>query len=144
MVESKRSSEPISTVGEDARRYESAFVSYASTDRTKVLERVQVLPRFGVRVLQDVLKLEPGERWARSLYRLIDESDIVLLFWSTAAKRSKRVRGEVRYALKRQHGDEFAPPAIGPVIIEGPPVPRPWKEVAHLHFNDRMIYLMER
>jgi hypothetical protein len=143
MVESKRSSEPISTVGEDARRYESAFVSYASTDRTKVLERVQVLPRFGVRVLQDVLKLEPGERWARSLYRLIDESDIVLLFWSTAAKRSKRVRGEVRYALKRQHGDEFAPPAIGPVIIEGPPVPRPWKEVAYLHFSDRMIYLME-
>ena len=117
-----------------------AFVSYASADRTKVLERVQVLPMFGVRTFQDVLDLAPGERWEQSLYRHIDESDIVLLFWSKAAKRSKWVRKEVRYALDRKHGDEIAPPEIGPVIIEGPPVPRPWKELAYLHFNDRIIY----
>jgi TIR domain len=91
-----------------------------------------------------VLNLEPGERWERSLYRHIDESDIVLLFWSKAAKKSKWVRKEVRYALERKHGNEFAPPEIGPVLIEGPPVPRPWKELAYLHFNDPRIYLMDR
>jgi hypothetical protein len=132
----------ISAVGEAAKRYEMAFVSYASADRTKVLERVQVLPMFGVRTFQDTLNLEPGERWKQSLYRHIDESDIVLLFWSKAAKRSKWVRKEVRYALDRKHGDASAPPEIGPVIIEGPPVPRPWKELAYLHFNDRIIYFM--
>jgi molecular chaperone DnaK len=134
----------ISAVGEAARRYEMAFVSYASEDRTKVLERVQVLPVVGVRTFQDVLDLGPGERWENSLYRHIDESDIVLLFWSNAAKRSKWVRREVRYALDRKHGDVFAPPEIGPVIIEGPPVPRPWKELSELHFNDRIIYFMDR
>jgi hypothetical protein len=88
-----------------------------------VLERLQLLPILGVRTFQDVLDLTPGERWERSLYRHIDISDIVLLFWSNAGKRSKWVRKEVRYALDRKHGDEFALPEIGPVIIEGPPVP---------------------
>jgi hypothetical protein len=134
----------ISAVGEAAKRYEMAFVSYATADRAKVLERVQVLPMFGVRTFQDVLDLGPGERWEQSLYRHIDESDIVLLFWSKAAKRSKWVRKEVRYALDRKHGDASEPPEIGPVLIEGPPVPRPWKELAHLHFNDRIIYFMNR
>jgi TIR domain len=138
-----RSARSISVVGDDARRYEMAFVSYASEDRTIVLERVQVLPLFGVRIFVDVLDVEPGERWERGLYRHIDESDIVLLFWSSAAKRSKWVRRELRYALDRKQGDERAAPAIGPVIIEGPPVPTPWKELAYLHFNDRMIYFME-
>jgi tetratricopeptide (TPR) repeat protein len=133
-----------SAVGESAKRYETAFISYASADRTKVLERVQILPMFGVRTFQDVLDLGPGERWEKSLYRHIDECDIVLLFWSNAAKRSKWVRKEVQYALDRKCGDESAPPEIGPVIIEGPPVPRPWKELSYLHFNDRMIYFMNR
>ena len=64
--------------------------------------------------------------------------------WSNAAKQSKWVRKEVLYALDRKHGDECAPPEVGPVIIEGPPIPRPWKELAHLHFNDLRIYLMDR
>ena len=140
----KRQTGSTVAVGGAARRYEMAFISYASEDRTTVLERVQVLSTVGVRTFQDVLNLEPGERWERSLYRHIDESDIVLLFWSNAAKKSKWVRKEVQYALKRKHGDEFAPPEIGPVLIEGPPVPRPWKELAYLHFNDPRIYLMDR
>jgi TIR domain len=135
---------PSSAVGQDARRYEMAFISYASADRATVLERVQVLQAVGVRTFQDVLNLEPGERWERSLYRHIDESDVVLLFWSKAARKSKWVRREVRYALDRKRGDEFAPPEIGPVIIEGPPVPRPWKELAYLHFNDPRIYIIDR
>jgi molecular chaperone DnaK len=143
-VNQERPSLPLSAVGQAAKRYQIAFISYASEDRTTVLERVQVLPTIGVRTFQDVLDLEPGERWERSLYQHIDQSDIVLLFWSSAAKRSTWVRKEVQYALARKHGDEFAPPEIGPVIIEGPPVPRPWKELAHLHFNDRRIYLLDR
>jgi hypothetical protein len=139
-----RLTQPISAVGQAASRYQRAFISYASEDRTAVLERVQVLPTVGVRTFQDVLDLEPGERWQRSLYRHIDESDIILLFWSKAAKRSKWVRKEVRYALERKHGDEFAPPEISPVLIQGPPVPRPWRELTYLHFNDPRIYIMDR
>lgn len=33
-------------------------------------------------------------------------------------------------------------PAIRPVILEGPPIVEPWEELAHLHFNDRLVYFM--
>jgi hypothetical protein len=130
--------------GEVARRYESAFVSYASKDRDEVLKRVQVLPTVGVRYFQDVLDLEPGDRWERRIELGIDECDIFLLFWSSEAKKSKWVRREVRHALARRAGDALAPPEIGPVIIEGPPVIEPWEELADLHFNDRVLYFMNR
>ena len=128
--------------GETARRYTAAFVSYASADRAKVLARVQMLEIAGVRYFQDVLSLEPGDRWERRLELGIDECDVFLLFWSTNAKNSEWVRKEVAYALARAGGDELAPPEIRPVILEGPPVVKPWEELAHLHFNDRLTYFM--
>lgn len=128
--------------GERARRYKRAFISYASPDRTEVLKRVQMLRLARIRYFQDVLKLEPGDRWERKLYLCIDKSDLFLLFWSTNAKESTWVLEEVRYALKRKGGDEFAPPELIPVIIEGPPIPQPPDELAHLHFNDYLLYFM--
>ena len=56
------------------------------------MKRVQMLDRLHDRLhfkyFQDVLDLEPGERWERALYRHIDESDLFLLFWSSNAKQS--------------------------------------------------------
>ena len=128
--------------GDSARRYSRAFISYASHDRDRVLSRVQMLKPLGIQFFQDVLDLEPGDRWEKQLYRHIDECDLFLLFWSSAARDSKWVMEEVKYALGRKHDDEFAPPEIHPVIIEGPPIPQPPAELAHLHFNDRIIYFM--
>jgi hypothetical protein len=122
--------------------YQRAFISYASADRAEVLKRVQMLARLRVKYFQDLLSLEPGERWERALYRHIDESDLFLLFWSTAAKESKWVMEEVRYAISRKGSDESAPPEILPVIIEGPPPVAPPNELAHLHFNDYLLYLI--
>jgi TIR domain len=133
------SSEP---QGDQARRYTAAFISYASENRAEVLERVQMLSTVGIRYFQDVLSLEPGDRWERKLELGIDECDLFLLFWSSEAKRSKWVRREVRHALARQGGDELAPPEIRPVILEGPPIVAPWKELRHLHFNDPLVYFM--
>ena len=128
--------------GDEARRYRQAFVSYASPDRAEVLRRVQLLTAVGIGWFQDVLDLEPGERWEKQLYRHIAEADLFLLFWSHAAQQSEWVRREVDHALERKHDDELAPPEIRPVIIEGPPVAAPWPELAHLHFNDRAIYVL--
>lgn len=125
-------------------RYRKAFISYASFDRSEVLKRVQMLARMEIEYFQDVLALEPGERWERSLYRHIDECDLFLLFWSNAAKASPWVIREVRYAVSRKRGDDDAPPEILPVIIEGPPVVPPPEELAHLHFDDRLLYFMPR
>jgi len=141
--QSGQSPEPLRPAGERARRYKMAFISYASPDRTEVLKRIQMLRLARIRYFQDVLRLEPGDRWEQKLYLHIDKSDLFLLFWSTNAKESKWVLKEVRYAVKRKGSDEFAPPEVMPVIIEGPPVPKPPDDLAHLHFNDYLIYFMK-
>ncbi len=87
-----RSPRPAENVTVDARRYRRAFISYASADRPEVLKRVQMLRQLGIEFFQDLLDLEPGSRWEQELYRHIDESDLFLLFWSTAARESRWVR----------------------------------------------------
>ncbi|MGE0130484.1 MAG: TIR domain-containing protein [Blastocatellales bacterium] len=126
--------------GDDARRYKYAFVSYASADRDKVLARVQMLEQFGIEYFQDILDLDPGDRWEKELYKNIDQCDLFLLFWSQHAKDSPWVMKEVEYALARKGADENAPPEIKPVIIEGPPIIPPPEKLSGLHFNDRLIY----
>jgi hypothetical protein len=125
----------------EASIYKKAFISYASSDRNEVLKRVQMLSRLRVNFFQDLLSLEPGQQWEREIYHHIDESDVFFLFWSSAAKASYWVMKEVAYAIKRKNGDETIPPAIIPIIIEGPPPVLPPAELAHLHFNDYLLYL---
>ncbi len=129
-------------LGDEACRYKQAFVSYAMKDLNEVMKRVQMLERLHVSFFQDVLDLEPGERWERKLYQHVDDCDVFMLFWSTASKESKWVTKEVQYALARKGGDDSRPPEIVPVLIEGPPVPLPNPELAHLHFNDKLLYYM--
>lgn len=138
---SSTSKEP-QLVGEVARHYRKAFVSYSSKDRIEVLKRVQGLAVTGITVFQDILNLEPGDRWEQELYRNIDECDLFLLFWSTAAKESPWVLKEVLYALERRGSDGLRSPEIIPVIIEGPPLVPPPPELQDLHFNDKLLYLM--
>lgn len=121
----------------DAKRYQKAFISYAATDRPEVLRRVQMLTASGIQYFQDVLDLDPGARWQQELYRHIDESDVLFLFWSTAARESEWVAREWRYGLEKK-GEDF----IHPVIIEGPPIIPPPPELAHLHFDDRVLYVL--
>ena len=128
-------------VGDQAKHYDVAFVSYSSKDREKVLARVQGILAAGIKWRQDILDLDPGDRWERKLYTYIDECDLFLLFWSKEAKKSEWVLKEVGYALDRKHGDDLAPPEIRPVPLELPLVEPP-KELRHLHFNDRLLYLM--
>ncbi|HKR21091.1 MAG TPA: toll/interleukin-1 receptor domain-containing protein, partial [Pyrinomonadaceae bacterium] len=125
------------------KRYEYAFISYASPDRSEVLKRVQMLSRLHIDYFQDVLTLEPGDRWANALYKNIDRSDVFFLFWSSAARNSEWVMKEVRYALERKGVDEFAAPEIVPIIIEGPPPVPPPDELKHIHFNDAFIYFIK-
>ena len=127
-------------VGDDARRYRSAFLSYASTDRDQVLRGAQMLRSVEIRCFQDILELDPGDRWERKLYSFIEQSDLFLLFWSNAAKESEWVRKEVGYALQCK-GTDLDPPEIKPIILERPPS-LPWPEVAHVHFDDRLSYFI--
>jgi hypothetical protein len=124
--------------GTSAQRYNHAFLSYASADRREVLKRAQILQAAGVSFFQDTLKLDPGVRWEKAIYKNIDTCDLFLLFWSKAALESEWVIKEAEYALKRQGIGDV--PDIVPVILEDPPLPPP--SLATIHFNDRIHYLI--
>ena len=121
-----------------AEHFESYFVSYASKDRDEVLKRVQMLTRLGKEFFQDVLHLDAGDRWENKLYMKIDESDAVLLFWSSNARASEWVMRECRYTIDTKGIDHLVP-----VIIEGPPPVEPPPELEGLHLNDPLLYVME-
>ena len=122
------------------RRFRQAFVSYASQDRAEVVKRVQMCEALRLDYFQDLLSLDPGDRWEQKLYHHIDTCDVFLLFWSTAAKSSRWVGEEIGYALTRQGADPEQLPDIVPVVIEGPPGPQPPESLRHLHFADRLLY----
>ena len=128
--------------GEHARRYKRAFLSYTTPDRPEVLKHAQTLKLVGISFFQDLLNIEPGERWERRLYPEIDSCDLFLLFWSKHAVRSEWVIREAEYALRRQESDPDRLPDIRPVIIDGPPSPPPPPALQALHFNDAMRYLI--
>jgi hypothetical protein len=93
---------------------QKAFLSYSSSDRTEVLKRAQGLRAAQIEVFQDVLSLDPGERCKQQIFKRIDESDIFLLFWSQAARDSKWVLKEARYALKRKKKSALGLPSSSP------------------------------
>lgn len=124
------------------QRYRRAFVSYSSQDRIEVLKRVQGLQAAGLEVFQDVLDLEPGDRWSKELYKHIDEADSFYLFWSDNAAQSEWVAKEWRYALERSMTHPDRRPDICPVILTAPP-PMPPTELADRHFNDILAYVLK-
>jgi hypothetical protein len=126
----------------DAKAYRYAFISYASKDREEVLRRIQMLSTLKIEYFQDIMKLEPGDKWATKIYESIDKADVFFLFWSKAASESEWVLNEIRYAMNRKKGSLEDLPEILPVIIEGPPISKPPDELKDIHFNDRIIYFI--
>lgn len=78
----------------------SAFASYSSQDRARVLDRVAAIRiALGVRVFLDCHDLQPGEQWEPALAREIDACETFILFWSAAASGSRWVTWEWQRAL---------------------------------------------
>lgn len=119
-----------------------AFVSYASEDRMEVVRRIQVLKSYGIRVLMDILELEPGERWEQKLYELVRTADDFLLFWSKSSAVSTWVEKEWRLAVTYRDLSALDRPNIRIVILhKDPPVPP--AELNELHFNDSLALIID-
>jgi hypothetical protein len=120
-------------------KYRQVFISYASQDRAEVLKRVQVMSMMKLNFFQDLLTLEPGDDWEKTIYQYLDRSDAVFLFWSSHAKTSEWVEKELRYVINRREDA----PEIVPIIIEVPPPLPPPDYLKSLHFNDKIMYLIK-
>ena len=87
----------------------------------------------------DVTKLHSGEDWEQALYREIDRRDILFLCWSRNAQQSPWVDREWRYALAQKGLD-----AIEPIPLEQPDICPPPSELSRKHFNDSLLYIINR
>jgi hypothetical protein len=132
----------VAPVTEKALRFNQVFLSYASDDRVKVLEMAKILKAQKIDFFQDVLSLEPGQRWEQEIYKKIAISDAFFLFWSSNAKKSEWVMREALLALQYQKVSPDGAPYFMPIIIEGPPVVTPPRELSEIHFNDPIQHMI--
>lgn len=115
----------------------TAFASYASEDRDRVVDRVSALHSVaGLDVFLDHLSLVPGENWQERLRREIRSRDVFLLFWSSRARASTWVDWEWKTALRERGIEAILPQPLEPVTVA--PVP---PELSDLHFGDCYLLL---
>jgi hypothetical protein len=121
-------------------RFKRVFFSYARVDRDQVLAAAREYEKFGISYFQDILTLDPGERWKPRLWKEIDQCDIFVLFWSSAAKASEFVIKEADRAWRRQARNGGLQPILRPEILERP-VPLPDQDwLRAFHFDDPRHY----
>jgi TIR domain len=112
-------------VGDTARRYRSAFISYARGDFEQVSYFAQGLEQHEMDLFVDVTKAEPGEDWSGKLTQEINRADVFYLMWSSSAARSPWVDKEARHAVARSQKSNR--PVIVPMTLHrGAPPPPPF------------------
>lgn len=118
----------------------TAFISYASQDRSRVATIIQGMQkaRPDMDIFFDVESLRSGEDWESALRREIEKRDILFLCWSNYARTSEWVEKEWRYALLNKGID-----AIEPVPLVSPVECPPPEELKSKHFNDRALLYRE-
>jgi hypothetical protein len=115
-----------------SRAPRTAFASFASADRDRVLDRVASLRLVaGLEVFVDCLSLKPGDEFKKTLQAEIKQRDLFLLFWSCHALGSKWVEWEWRTALRVKPREAIQPHPLESIAVAPPP-----KELEMLHFGD--------
>ena len=116
----------------------TAFLSYARRDLDRVTGILQGMykVRPDMDIFLDVEDLKSGEKWNKRIKHEIRNRDVFYLCWSLAAKKSKWVKQEWQYALKKRGLDY-----IEPIPLDPPHVCPPPKQLSSKHFNDRLLYL---
>ena len=121
------------------QRFTSAFISYASQDREKVLARIQGMMKAApdLEIFMDIKDIKSGEFWKERLKDFIRDSDVFYLFWSSHAKNSYWVNREIKCAIRclKNKGESF----ISPIPLESPDISPPPDELKDLHFNDPIL-----
>jgi serine/threonine protein kinase len=130
--------DPAARLNSQVRHFRTAFASYASHDRAEVFKRVQAIRASQVDVYSDIADLRGGDLWKDTLMREIASRDVFYLFWSRAAAKSKEVEREWQQALDKR-GAEF----ICPIPLEDPRLAPPPASLAHLHFNDWCLAIIQ-
>ncbi|MFT3819514.1 MAG: toll/interleukin-1 receptor domain-containing protein [Rubrivivax sp.] len=129
--------EGTSTVEARAKASRTAFASYSSEDRQRVLDRVaSARISASLDIFLDCMSLHPGEEWKPQLEREIMDRDLFLLFWSEHSARSEWVEWEWKTAYARKGRDALQ---IHPLSHHV----QPPDELKDLHFGDPMMSIRD-
>lgn len=133
----------LAPVEANARNYRRAFISYSNkdTEQATLIASGLSAGNPGLEFFIDVDAMRAGENWRERICDYIRGCDLFVLVWSGNAKASSEVENEWQYALLQQAMGEAGGPDFYPVTIEGPPIPQPPDELAHLNFRDRLQYI---
>ena len=103
----------------DCSLVRSAFASYSSKDRERVLDRVAAIRiAVGTDIFLDCHDLRPGEKWNQVLLQEIERREAFILFWSSAAAASDWVTWEWQRAIEAKglEGIQIHPLENGVVV----------------------------
>ncbi len=113
----------------------SAFVSYSSKDRLRVLDRVASIKiSAGIDPFLDCLDLHPGEAWKARLDDEIRRRDLFLVFWSKNASESEWVVWELDTALKEKGENALQLHPLDPDV-------KPPDGLEELHVGDLIMWV---
>ena len=127
----------------DGCPYRKAFISYSNKDIDEAVLIATGLQAGnpGLEYFIDVATMRAGDNWRQRIQDYIGGCDLFVLVWSNNAKASSEVENEWRYALVQAATRDGGGPVVHPVPIEGPPIPTPPPELAHINFRDRLQYI---
>lgn len=103
------------------RRAHSVFVSYAHTDKDRVLPLASYLGRLGLKVWMDTKRLAPGQTIVEKVSEAISDSDVYMVCISPSALSSKWVIHELNTALSLEITQ--GRPRVVPVIVSKAELP---------------------
>lgn len=113
----------------------TAFASYASADRARVLDRIAAVRiAAGLDVFVDCLSLHPGDTWRARLDAEIRARDVFLLFWSASASQSDEVSWEWRTAVAARGAEAVQLHPLDPDV-------HPPAELADRHAGDGLMWV---
>lgn len=93
----------------------TAFASYSSRDRSRVLDRVDALTRHaGLEFFLDCIDLHQGEEWKPGLAEAIHQQELFMLFWSRHSAASPWVGWELETAKQAKSRDFIQIQALQP------------------------------
>ncbi|WP_170232778.1 toll/interleukin-1 receptor domain-containing protein [Desulfuromonas acetexigens] len=93
----------------------TAFASYSSRDRSRVLDRVDALTRHaGLEFFLDCIDLHQGEAWKPALAEAIHRQELFMLFWSRHSAASPWVGWELETAKQAKTKDFIQIQALQP------------------------------
>ena len=99
-----------------------AFISHNKADKEHARTLAGLLTEQGEGVWFDEWNLRPGDSLVGGIEEGLDSSDVFILIWSKAARKSKWVGTEVRATIRRRVDDESL--RIVPIMLDDTPLPR--------------------